>query len=245
MKISTNGLALVKAFEGCHRSIGGGKFRAYADPIGVLTIGWGHTNHHGRSFDASTVWTQGECDAELASDMGRFEKAVDRLVTVDLAQHQFDALVSFAYNCGDGNLQKSTLLRRVNAQDWLSAAAEFAKWNKAGGSVLPGLTRRRKAEGLLFAGKIVEALQVAGAKAPPTKPVIKPADPVKIPPPPDVPPVEPKPAPKPVGSRVGTVVVTTAGAAIAHQTGVPPWAIAAVIAAVVVGFIAFKILRKK
>jgi hypothetical protein len=73
-------------------------------------------------------------------------------VKVELAQCQFDALVSFAYNCGIGNLKASTLLRKVNRRDFAGAAREFGKWNKAGGRVLPGLTRRRAAEATLFAG---------------------------------------------------------------------------------------------
>src|SRR5947209_284709 len=61
--LSDKGAALVKAFESCLRAVPGG-FQAYPDPIGVLTIGWGHTNHHGRNFESRAVWTQAECDAE-------------------------------------------------------------------------------------------------------------------------------------------------------------------------------------
>lgn len=210
MKISDTGLAIVQAFEGCHRAVPGrpGYFKAYKDPIGVLTIGWGHTNHHEPKFDAATVWSQEQCDEALRVDLAGFERAVERHVTVALKQHQFDALVSFAYNCGEGNLRKSTLLKRVNAGDFKAAAAEFAKWNKAGGKVLAGLTRRRRAEARLFAGAVNEALQVAGAKRPPTTAPAKPAPapkpapvnggkapaviPPPAPPPPDVEPVEPR-----------------------------------------------------
>lgn len=150
MNISPRGLALVKSFEGCLKPIGGGKFKPYICPAGVLTIGWGHTNHHGRKFTKDSVWTQAECDAALAEDMRGFEVAVSRLVTVLLTQSQFDALVSFTYNCGEGNLAKSTLLRRVNGGDFDGAADEFAKWNRGGGKVLNGLTRRRAAEAALF-----------------------------------------------------------------------------------------------
>lgn len=150
MKLSHDGLNLIKAFEGCLKPIGGGKFKPYVCPAGVLTIGWGHTNHHGRKFDKSSVWTQEECDAELASDMARFEAAVAHLVKVPLTQYQNDALVSFAYNCGDGNLSKSTLLKKINAGDMDGAAQEFQKWNKGAGKVLKGLVRRRASESLLF-----------------------------------------------------------------------------------------------
>jgi len=152
MHISKDGLDLVKHFESCLKKTSDGRFRAYVDPVGVITIGWGHTNHHGRKFDRSSIWTQQECDDELATDLAIFEKDVDRLVKVPLSQFQFDALVSFAYNCGTGNLTKSTLLRKLNAGDYDGAAHEFSKWNKGGGKVLRGLTRRRAAEASLFKG---------------------------------------------------------------------------------------------
>jgi lysozyme len=152
MTVSAAGLKLIQSFEGCEKKQKGGRFKAYVDPVGVLTIGWGHTNATGRQFDADAVWTQAECDAALREDMERFEAAVRSHVKVGLAQCQFDALVSFAYNCGIGNLKSSTLLRKVNRRDFAAAAREFGKWNKAGGRVLPGLTRRRAAEATLFEG---------------------------------------------------------------------------------------------
>jgi lysozyme len=84
--------------------------------------------------------------------MAKFEAGVRTLVKVELEQCRFDALVSFAYNCGIGNLKSSTLLRKVNRGDFAGAAREFGKWNKAGGRVLKGLTRRRAAEATLFQG---------------------------------------------------------------------------------------------
>lgn len=150
LKMSDRGLNLVKHFESCLEPVGGGQFRAYTDPVGVLTIGWGHTNHHGRKFTSGSVWTQKECDDELASDLALFEAAVQENVKIDLKQWQFDALVSFSYNVGEGNLRSSTLLRKVNAGDFDGAAQEFHRWNKGGGRVLAGLTRRRASESLLF-----------------------------------------------------------------------------------------------
>jgi lysozyme len=150
LHLSSEGGSLVKSFEGCLRRVAGG-FQPYVCPAGVLTIGWGHTRDNGRQFKPRDVWTQGECDAEFRTDMQRFEKAVRRRVRVELTQHQFDALVSFTYNCGEGNLAKSGLLRRVNARDFEGAVGEFAKWNRGGGRVLNGLTRRRAAEAKLFA----------------------------------------------------------------------------------------------
>lgn len=149
MKLSPKGAALVKAFESCKEPVPGG-FQAYLDPVKVLTIGWGHTNHHGRQFDANAVWTQAECDAEFLTDMAHFESVVHKLVKVQLNQDQFDALVSFAYNLGEGNLGQSTLLKKLNAGDFAGAAQEFPRWNKGDGKVLPGLVRRRASESLMF-----------------------------------------------------------------------------------------------
>ena len=165
MKISENGLAIVKAFESCLRPAGNGKFKAYVDPVGVLTIGYGHTNHHEPKFTASTVWTQLQCDVALAGDMATFEEYVSRLVKVDLEQHEFDALVSWAFNTGGP--KTATLWKRLNAGDKASIPNELAKWNKGGGRELPGLTRRRKAEGELFAGKIEAAFKTAQIKSRP------------------------------------------------------------------------------
>ncbi|MCJ2030709.1 lysozyme [Methylobacterium sp. J-043] len=94
--------------------------------------------------------TQAEADDILARDLVRFEDAVARLVRVPVTQNQFDALVSFAFNLGEGNLGSSTLLKKLNAGDYDGAADQFARWNKAKGKVLTGLTRRRAAEADLF-----------------------------------------------------------------------------------------------
>jgi lysozyme len=152
LTVSAAGLKLIQQFEGCERRKGAprGRVKAYVDPVGVLTIGWGHTNATGRKFTVDTTWTIAECEEVLREDMTKFEAGVRALAKVELAQCQFDALVSFAYNCGLGNLKSSTLLRKANRRDFAGAAREFAKWNKAGGRVLPGLTRRRAAEAILF-----------------------------------------------------------------------------------------------
>lgn len=149
LHMSERGLALVKSFESCLKRAPGG-FTTYICPAGKLTIGWGHTNAAGRKFKAGDIWTQGECDAALAEDMRAAERDVRRLVKVDLTQGQFDALVSFDFNCGPTNLQRSTLLRKVNRKDFDGAAAEFGKWINGDGKPLNGLIRRRKAEAVLF-----------------------------------------------------------------------------------------------
>jgi lysozyme len=148
-KLTKAGANLIKHFEGCLEKKGD-HYRAYKCPAGVLTIGFGHTNHHGMKFDAASHWTLEQCNQAFMEDMGGFERAVRKHVKVPLEPWQFDALVSFTYNCGEGNLAKSTLLKKVNASDFKGAASEFLKWNKGGGKVLPGLTRRRKSEALLF-----------------------------------------------------------------------------------------------
>ncbi len=173
MKISGNGIAIVKAFESCLRPVGGGKFKAYVDPVGVLTIGFGHTNHHEPKFTASTIWTQMQCDVALAGDMATFEEHVSKLANVDLEQHEFDALVSWAFNTGGP--KTATLWKRLNAGDKKAIPNELAKWNKGGGRELAGLTRRRKAEAQLFAGDVVAAFKTAQISAKPQNGTNKPA----------------------------------------------------------------------
>lgn len=154
-------LELVKAFESCMAEIKSrpGFFRPYRDSAGVLTLGWGHTNHHLPRFDGNTVWSQAQCDAVLAGDMGTFERWVSDHAKVSLKQCEFDALVSWSFNTGGS--ATATLWKKLNAGNKAAIPAELAKWNRGGGKVLAGLVRRRKAEGLMFAGKIEEALAVA------------------------------------------------------------------------------------
>jgi lysozyme len=154
LTLGAQGAKLVKAFESCARRGPDGQFRPYDDGIGVLTIGWGHTNKIGNDqFNAGAVWSQQQCDDVFRRDMAKFENSVRKLVKVPLNQDQFDALASFCYNCGEGNLRKSTLLKKVNAGDLAGAALEFGKWTKGGGRVLKGLVRRRGFEARLFRGK--------------------------------------------------------------------------------------------
>lgn len=143
MNISATGLALVKFFEGC-------KLTAYKCPAGVWTIGYGSTGPH---VHEGLKITQERADELLREDLARFEKGVDDAVTVGMTQSQFDALVAFAFNVGLGNLRSSTLLKKVNAHLNQEAPDQFLRWNKAGGVVLAGLTKRRKAEAALYAGK--------------------------------------------------------------------------------------------
>jgi lysozyme len=150
--IGAQGEKLVKAFESCAKPVGGSRYTAYRDSVNKLTIGWGHTNDLGRQFDSSAAWTRQDCDGEFVKDMRVFARRVNSLVRVPLNQDQFDALISFCYNCGQGNLAKSTLLKKVNAGDMAGAAGEFRKWVNGGGRPLKGLVRRRGFEARLFRG---------------------------------------------------------------------------------------------
>lgn len=143
MKTSDKGLILIKSFEGF-------RGRAYKCPAGVWTIGYGHTGPEVKSGSVITEWQGGEL---LKKDVARFEKAIDNVVKVPLNQNQFDALVSFVFNIGEGAFGKSTLLKLLNAKDYTGAAAQFPRWNKGGGKVLPGLVNRRAAERKLFDSK--------------------------------------------------------------------------------------------
>lgn len=138
---------LIKPFEAC-------KLAAYADPAtggDPWTIGWGAV---GKGIKPGVVWTQAQADARLAADVSRFERGVCELLVRPVAAHQLAALISFSYNCGLGNLASSTLLRLVNGGQHDLAAQQFARWNKAGGRVLRGLTRRRAAERAVFEGRL-------------------------------------------------------------------------------------------
>lgn len=144
MQTSEKGIALIKEFEGC-------KLTAYQDSVGVWTIGYGWTQPvDGKLIHAGMTIKQETAERLLKTGLVSYENDVSRLVKVGLTQGQFDALVSFTYNLGARSLSTSTLLRKLNAGDYAGAADEFLRWNKAGGKVLNGLTRRREAERALF-----------------------------------------------------------------------------------------------
>ncbi|WP_447782101.1 lysozyme [Enterobacter asburiae] len=144
MQTSEKGIALIKQFEGC-------KLTAYQDSVGVWTIGYGWTQPvEGKPIRAGMTIKQETAERLLKTGLVSYESDVSRLVKVGLNQGQFDALVSFTYNLGARSLSTSTLLRKLNAGDYAGAADEFLRWNKAGGKVLNGLTRRREAERALF-----------------------------------------------------------------------------------------------
>ncbi|EGK3605236.1 lysozyme [Escherichia coli] len=144
MQTSDKGISLIKQFEGC-------KLTAYQDSVGVWTIGYGWTQPvDGKPIRAGMTIKQETAERLLKTGLVSYESDVSRLVKVSLTQGQFDALVSFTYNLGARSLSTSTLMRKLNAGDYAGAADEFLRWNKAGGKVMNGLTRRREAERALF-----------------------------------------------------------------------------------------------
>lgn len=163
--INEAGVNLIKAFEGI---LDGDpstvNLDPYVDPVGIYTIGYGHAIIWGNGFLKTSTpnakkiakqlypngLTREQCEDLLRADIRAHSIPVESLIKVPVSDNQFAALVSFAFNLGVNNLRNSTLLRKLNARDYDGAALEFAKWNKAGGRVLNGLTRRRAAEATLF-----------------------------------------------------------------------------------------------
>tara|TARA_B100001769_G_scaffold148239_1_gene116136 strand:+ start:68 stop:511 length:444 start_codon:yes stop_codon:yes gene_type:complete len=142
MKISQEGLSLIKKFEGL-------RLKAYKCSANVLTIGYGHTG----GVKETDKITLEEADSLLEKDIAKFEEYVSDNVIVKLNQSQFDALVAWTFNLGPGNLRESTMLKKLNNQEYESVPFEMRRWNKAGGKTLDGLIRRREAESLLFESK--------------------------------------------------------------------------------------------
>ena len=144
MKTSPAGIALIQQFEGR-------RLEAYKCPAGIWTIGYGHTSAAGApDVKPGMTITKQEANDILVRDLVKYENAVDRLVKVPLTQNQFDALVSFTFNVGEGALAKSTLLKKLNAGNYDAVPAELMKWTRGGGKELPGLVRRRRAEAALW-----------------------------------------------------------------------------------------------
>ena len=166
MKLSKAGADLMHKYEGCRN-------RPYLCPAHIWTIGYGHVLYQdqiklpmarveGKDVpvirkeyplrqEDNRVWSKQEIDELFESDVKSFERGVLRLVPgCSGSQGRFDALVSFAFNVGVGNLQRSTIRMKANRGEWEAASDAFLQWNKAGGRVLPGLDRRRKDERTLF-----------------------------------------------------------------------------------------------
>lgn len=142
LSTSAAGVELIKSFEGL-------RLQSYRDSVGVWTIGYGHTRTAGPNQRISAD----EAHRLLIQDVIDHEAHIKRLVTVSLTQGEFDALSSWVFNLGGGSLASSTLLRKLNSGDYDGAASEIPRWNKAGGKVLDGLTRRRAAERKMYEGR--------------------------------------------------------------------------------------------
>lgn len=152
-QVTEEGLNLIKRFEGFSHTI-------YTCPAGYPTIGYGHVvlAHEHDQFAAGV--TQAEATELLRKDVRIAERAVLRLISVPLTDGQFDALVSFTFNLGAGALQRSTLRRKVNRGEHESLPAELLKWVWAAGKKLPGLVRRRQAEGVAYASAPLAGMKI-------------------------------------------------------------------------------------
>lgn len=158
MMLSNDGLRFIAGFEGYHEALPDGRCRAYrcvvgkdkkGRPIydGKWTIGFGCTE----GVTEGLIWTREQADTAFREELTVFEAAVNRLVKVPLSQNAFDACVSFAYNCGEGALKSSTLLKKLNKGDNDGAAREFGNWTGSNGvKNVPGLVRRRAEEKAMF-----------------------------------------------------------------------------------------------
>ncbi|NUL36619.1 lysozyme [Kosakonia sacchari] len=145
MKVSEAGKALIKSFESC-------RLEAYPDPGtggAPYTIGYGST----AGVKKGDKITQARADMLLKLDVEAAARAVTNAVKVPLNQNQFDALVSFTFNVGAGALGESSLLRKLNDENYSGAANEFSRWIHAGGKILLGLVNRREAERKLFTSR--------------------------------------------------------------------------------------------
>lgn len=148
MKLNENGLALLRAFEG---------FRAqsYRDVAGVWTIGYGHTGRAGPpQVTPHSRMTEPEARALLKEEAELFATSVRAMLTRELSDDQFSALVSFAFNVGQANFRRSSVLKAANAGDDAAVARRLGLWVKAGGKVWPGLVRRRAAEAALYLSSV-------------------------------------------------------------------------------------------
>jgi lysozyme len=142
--INDEAKGIIKFSEGC-------KLIAYQCPAKIWTIGYGSTFYKdGKKVKEGDKITQDQANALFDTILEKFEKDVKKLIKVKISDNQLGAIVSFSYNVGIANLKSSTLLKKLNANDFFGTSQEFMKWNKAGGKVLNGLTIRRKKESVLF-----------------------------------------------------------------------------------------------
>lgn len=144
MRISENGIEFIRQLEG-------EKLTAYPDIVGIWTIGVGHTGFvDGKPVARGMAITKEKSKELLTADLKHFESAVNDAVKVTLTQNQFDALVSLAFNIGEGAFARSKLVNKLNAGDKKGAAEQFLVWKNAGGRVSQGLLNRRQKEKAMF-----------------------------------------------------------------------------------------------
>ena len=128
----------------------GYRSEAYKDTVGVPTIGFGET----AGVKMGDKTTPERALVQLLTSTEKHADAIRQCIKVPLYQHEFDAYVSLAYNIGTGAFCRSTLVKKLNAKDYAGACEEIRRWNKAGGKVLPGLTKRREKEYRMCMGEI-------------------------------------------------------------------------------------------
>lgn len=160
MKTSAKGLALIKQFEGFRQD-------AYQDVVGVWTIGYGFT----KDVKAGDIMSRQKAEARLIRELAEYEAAVLSATGGNCTQNQFDALVCFCWNVGIAGMKKSSVIKAHNRGDYQSAARAFGLWNRAGGKVWPGLTRRRAAESALYLENDTEARQEMPQVVEPERPM--------------------------------------------------------------------------
>lgn len=146
-------IKLIKKFEGF-------RSKAYRDPIGIWTIGYGTIRYsNGKPVQRGDVISESEASKYIVSWLHKNAiPVVNREVKVTLNDNQYNALLSFVYNVGPGNFKRSTLLKKINFNDMFGAAKEFNKWVYAGGKKFKGLERRRKEERALFEKSVQEII---------------------------------------------------------------------------------------
>jgi lysozyme len=154
MQTSEKGKEFIKHFEGC-------KLEAYQCSGDVWTIGCGHT----RGVEEGDKISKKQADALLSADIEMVETHVQRLITVDLDQSQWDAVVSWCFNLGCGNLRASTMLQVINSGELDKVSEQIIRWDKVGKKAVAGLTRRRKAEADLFDNGVYEKATKPKAKS--------------------------------------------------------------------------------
>jgi lysozyme len=168
--ISNAALEIIKAFEGK-------QLRGYLDPVAIPTIGYGITEavgleiryadgHRSKRIILGKAITEREADRLKMAALDQFEAKIAPLVAgIKLNANEWGAIISLSYNIGPAAFARSSVLRRLRQGDRTGAANAFQMWNKAGGKVLNGLVRRRRAERALFLGNVDEALSIAGVSS--------------------------------------------------------------------------------